>query len=256
MIDKEIIARNFSRSARFYDSYADIQLRAALELLGQVKGKKPSRILEIGCGTGNYTLLLRRQYRDASLRAVDVSEKMIEVAREKLKDEKVDFSVVGYGQKYEPGQVFDLITSNACFQWFEDLESALLEYKNMLNENGMITFSVFGPLTFRELNSSLKKISGGISVEAKRFKTALQIKKILLRNFKKINIKEKIYVEHYPDLASLLRKIKYTGIRGSGLKGKKAFSRGTLDTLEKLYLKKFSVIKTTYQVFFCRVFKA
>ena len=80
-MNKEIIARNFSRCAYLYDRYADVQKKAALEILGQIQDYSFSKILEIGCGTGNYTLLLREKFKRASITALDISRKMIEVAQ-------------------------------------------------------------------------------------------------------------------------------------------------------------------------------
>lgn len=254
-MDKETVIRNFSRYAIFYDRYANIQRQTAWELLGEIKEKKISKILEIGCGTGNYTLLLRDKYKNAELKAIDISKEMIEVAKEKLKDRVVEF-IVADAERKDLDESFDLITSNACFQWFEDLEGSLLKYKNLLNKKGVISFSIFGPLTFWELDSSLKDISGKISIEAARFKTPNQIKRILKINFKKIKIKETRYEESFPRLIDLFNKIKYTGIRGDGLGAKIYFGRRFLSKLEDTYLNKFTRIKATYQVFFYQGLKA
>jgi malonyl-CoA O-methyltransferase len=249
-VDKKVIARNFSRCAFFYDQYANIQRRVAADLLKGIKEKRPSRILEIGCGTGNYTLLLKNKYKDSVLKAIDISQEMINVARDKLKASGIEF-IVTDAEKYDLDESFDLITSNACFQWFADLGESLLKYKGLLNKNGTLSFSIFGPLTFWELDSSLRDISKRVSVEAARFRPLNQIKKLFQLNFKKIEIKEKSYEETLPNLMALLNKIKYTGIRGGSLGGEIFFSPRFLKKLEQVYLTKFGRIKATYQVFFC-----
>lgn len=70
-MDKSNIAHNFSRYAHLYDKYAGVQNQAALELVSSLKNNNFSKILELGCGTGNYTLMLREKFRDARIKAVE-----------------------------------------------------------------------------------------------------------------------------------------------------------------------------------------
>jgi len=262
-MDKKAVIRNFSRYAYVYDRYADVQKRAALELLKEVKNGGFDKILEIGCGTGNYTLLLRDKFRNAGLKAIDISDKMVEVASEKLKMKEVEFLIADAENTGLDGE-FDLITSNACFQWFADLEKALVKYKNLLKKNGVILFSVFGPSTFRELNTSLEYVLENESVYAAGFITKEKIGEILNKHFKEIKIKETRYSEYFFRLKDLLDKIKYSGIRGEGgANGRISFTRKLLKELEKTYLDKFlsanhsgKQIKATYQIFFCAALKA
>ena len=250
-MDKKTIARNFSRYAHAYDQYADAQRMAGLELLNWLKRGRYSSILELGCGTGNYTLLLKSKFRGAEIKAVDISDKMIEVAAKKIQDENIEF-MVSDAEKLNLVREFDLITSNACFHWFGDLEKALLRYKDLLRKDGIILFSLFGPLTFWELNSSLGSVLKDTSIAAAGFISAEKAKRILCDNFKDAEIKEIEYEESFVSLIDLLNKIKYTGVRGNGLGNKFSFNRGALKKIEKVYLNKFRRIKVTYQIFFCR----
>ena len=154
-MDKKIIAKNFSRYASIYDKYADVQMQAALGLIFLAKEDNLKNILEFGCGTGIYTLLLRDKFKRASIRAVDISDKMIAVAQEKLKLKGIEFNVAD-AENISFDQKFDLITSNATVQWFEDLGNSLSKFKSMLKNGGIVSFSAFGPSTFFELNSDTK----------------------------------------------------------------------------------------------------
>lgn len=249
-MDKKTITWNFSRHAHVYDQYADVQRKAGFELLSRIKKGYFNRILEAGCGTGNYTLLLKNKFKDARIKAVDISGKMIEVAGDKLRDRDIELMVLD-AETMDLDEEFDLITSNACFQWFEDLEKALLRYKNLLKEDGVILFSVFGPLTFQELDFSLRRVLRHSSIAAAGFISQEKLENILYDNFKDVMIEEIKYEESFPSLMDLLNKIKYTGIRGCGL-GNKSFNRRTLKEIEQVYLNKFHKIKATYQVFFCQ----
>jgi len=107
--------------------------------------KKPKNILELGCGTGNYTkILLERGYK---VTAIDISGEMLEIAREKCStkflegdirtikiDDKFDcclamFAVMGY------------ITKN------RDIKKTLINIRKHLKTNGIFIFDVWNGLS-------------------------------------------------------------------------------------------------------------
>jgi len=254
-MNKSNIAHNFSRYAHLYDQYAAVQNQAAFELAGSLKNNNFSKILELGCGTGNYTLLLWDRFRGARIKALDISEEMICVARNKLKNKDIEF-VVADAEKIIPDMIdpinFDLITSNACFQWLSDLGKALRGYAKLLRRGGSVNFSIFGPRTFHELDTVLKNVLEESRLDSAYFCNHDSLKEMLKDNFKSVKINEVCYKESFNSLKGLLEKIKYSGIRGNGLSRKVYFSRGLLTRLEKAYRDRFQEIRATYQVFFCR----
>jgi malonyl-CoA O-methyltransferase len=250
-MDKQALMRNFSRYASLYDAYADLQGLASQKLLAGVSGYDFRSILEIGCGTGNYTLLLRERFKPAHIHAVDISKKMVEVAVQKLKARGVQYTVAD-AEKINLKEKFDLITSNACFQWFEDLRQALILYKGLLKDGGLISFSIFGPLTFTELSLSLKYCLRDITLTSANFMDKERLKEIMQENFNAARVEEVKYRESFAALRDLLKKIKYSGIRGNGLNSRTRLNRRLLRQIEEVYLKKFKKIRVTYQVFFCQ----
>lgn len=252
---KETIIRNFSKYAQTYDLYADVQNYAGRELLKWVKKRKVNKILEIGCGTGNYTLLLKDKFRHARIKAIDISERMIEVAVGKINDKRVSF-MISDAQTVSFKEKFDLITANGCFQWFEDLDAALINYERLLKKDGVILFSMFGPRTFWELNISLRQIAKEASIDAADFIGLKRIRQMLSRHFKQVTIEQFRYRESFSSLQDLLNKIKYMGVRGEGLNRRIFLSRQLLKKLEESYLHKFKGIKATYQILLCRGVRA
>lgn len=304
---KEALRKDFSRCAHSYDKYANIQHLAAGELLKELPAKGIRNILEIGCGTGNYTFLLKHKFKAAKITAVDISREMIAVARQKFgaakidtfggvqtppfraekeyaasfallrtfeghRDEvevlsinpetnsglqtgdsrRVDF-VVADAEGMSIADRFDLITANAAFQWFEDIEECMARYKNTLTNNGLLAFSIFGPLTFRELNESLKQaLHEEIRISASYFLTEEELKKILVRHFRRISIRELLIKEEYPSLEELLNKIKYTGVQGNGANSRYFLGRGLLRKIEEIYNLSYGRIEATYQILFCK----
>lgn len=254
-INKDTVARNFSRYAHLYDKYADIQRLAAEELIKELPCNGITNILEIGCGTGNYTWLLRERFKDSSIKALDISKKMIEVAEQKFPEGKIDFVVVD-AEDIDINGKFDLVTSNAAFQWFNNVEGAFARYKKALKKKGGIAFTVFGPLTFLELNQSLREVLGkNVSISSINFLEKGELDTILKRHFKEVWMKELIVKERHSFLGELLNKIKYTGARGRGTNGHFLWREGLLKKIEEVYNTRFGQIEATYQIFFCKAIK-
>lgn len=252
MIDKGVVKRNFSRCAPYYDKYATIQNLCALRLIGKIETTNLRHILELGCGTGNYTRLLRKKFPQAKIRAIDISSEMIKVAQEKMNQKDIDFVAADAEAAYLQ-ENFGLVSSNATFQWFEDLEKALLQYRDLLGKNGLILFSLFGSRTFLELNECLGELLGKtISTNAQNFIEQKRVEAILRRIFKGVMVEDKIYKEKYTSLPALLKKIKYTGVRGQAFAQKVFWSQRMLQALERIYRERYQEIVVTYQAFFCQ----
>lgn len=199
MLDKMVIIRNFSKSAYRYDEYASIQRLAANRLIEEIPENNFKQILEIGCGTGIYTRLLKARFGSSRIRAVDISERMIRVARENIWAENVEFEI-GDAEKIALEEGYDLITSNSAIQWFESIESALRRYSSVLNKGAWFVFSSFGPLTFTELAAALKDIrtDRDLFVASRNFLDKGELQRLLSKFLNKVSVKEIIKQEEYP----------------------------------------------------------
>lgn len=250
--NRDIIEKNFSRYARLYDRYAHIQQMAGRELVKEAVANNVTDILEIGCGTGNYTNLLRGKFADARIVALDISDGMIGIASQKLEGRRIRF-IRADAEELDLYEKFNLITSNAAFQWFDNLEMAIVKYEGLLREEGLMTFSTFGPLTFCELGQSLKEVLGDvITISADNFLDGDALKATLKRYFTNCDVRESVIKERYQSLRDLLKMIKYTGVRGNLMNGPVFWNKHIWDDLEKSYKSRYGQIVASYQIFFCR----
>lgn len=94
MLDKSLVKKHFSRHAKHYDRYADVQADMAdtlIDLLSEAgrvgRFDGGMTILEIGCGTGRLTVELLRRFPGAELTAVDLVPEMIELAQQRVRIE-------------------------------------------------------------------------------------------------------------------------------------------------------------------------
>src|SRR6185437_7219685 len=100
-----------------YLRFADQRTRPAADLLARVPLADPARVIDLGCGPGNSTGLLAARWPAARLEGLDSSPAMIEQARAGgvpaawvLEDVATWVAQAHY----------DLIFSNATFQWLPD----------------------------------------------------------------------------------------------------------------------------------------
>ena len=243
------MSERFSAIAEHYDAYALPQRRAAGELLAFTGPCHPAAILEPGCGTGLYTRLLHAAFPDASLLGIDRSAAMLRRAH--LAAPRVAFRVAD-AETFQEGR-YDLITSNATLQWFVDLPGSLARLAGLLAPGGLLTFSFFGPETYRELDQALCAALGdGVWVTSRRFAAADTVAAILAHIFPRHQIIERTYTQTYPSVRELLRAIKYTGTRGAPAGASIPWTPGRLARVDAAYRAITGDIRASFQVFFCR----
>lgn len=120
----------------------DREERVIFELVGSLMRTRHS-ILEVGCGTGNYTVPLAR--RCAGVAAVDSSPEMRGYLRERLIRERVA------GVEIRPGRLpdglgelgrLDGVLSVGVLNYVEDLEASVRSLAAPLKPGGWIVFTV------------------------------------------------------------------------------------------------------------------
>jgi len=251
MATKHIVERNFSRHAERYDAHTGVQRAIGVKLIERLGSRCFGHILDIGCGTGSYTNLLHERHPAARITGLDLSAEMIRVARDKLAGRGIEF-LVGDAETVTFEAPFDLISSNACFHWFADLERTIAKCASALTENGLLAFSSLGPRTYWELGACLDTVLPAHQpISARSFVDRCALEAILGRHFPGVMVAEETMVEEYRSLLELLNTIKYAGTRGSGLEGV-ALTKTLLNDLEAEYRRRCGSIAATYQVFYCR----
>ncbi|MFQ5672989.1 MAG: methyltransferase domain-containing protein [Nitrospinales bacterium] len=142
------IIESFSKYAKTYDRYAQIQKNMAERLAALLPDPVPETILEIGCGTGVFTRhLLARQVRRLVLN--DIARAMTDRLTHRLAVPENTRIITGNAEKIRFPKV-GLIAANAVFQWFQDPGNTLKRLCGALQPGGGLIFSTLGPKTLRE----------------------------------------------------------------------------------------------------------
>jgi malonyl-CoA O-methyltransferase len=216
---KQSIRRNFARRAGSYDRHAGVQRLMARELLAMVQEElaHPRRILEVGCGTGYLTALLREGHPGGELVALDLDAALIEQARRRLPPDSRVSWLVADGESFSQGG-FDLIIANATFQWFTNPGATLRAYFQALNPGGCVAFSTLGPETFGELDVSLRQAAAAMNLDAvpeitaRRFLNSRNWEGLLTRaGFSQVHLSRQIITAHFPTVLEFLRALKAMG---------------------------------------------
>ena len=98
-----------------YLRFTDERLRPALDLLAQVPLGAPASVVDLGCGPGNVTAILRQRFPEAQLLGVDASVAMLQKARAAVPEARF---IEGDFATWAPdGPAPDLIYSNAALHW-------------------------------------------------------------------------------------------------------------------------------------------
>lgn len=116
---------------------------ATFRIVGNVRGKG---VLDLSCGEGYNTRILAK--RGAKVVGVDFSEKMIELARQTEKREKLGTSYYvsdATDLKEFKNESFDVVTCIMALMDVERYEDAISEVARVLRKHGRFVFSITHP---------------------------------------------------------------------------------------------------------------
>ena len=117
-----------------------IDRRWRREAIDALKPFAPQTILDIATGTGDFAILAARRLKPDSIIGVDISEGMMDVGREKVKQEGLDNTISFKKDDCTAltfdDDSFDAVTVAYGARNFEDLEAGLREMCRVLHPGG------------------------------------------------------------------------------------------------------------------------
>lgn len=141
---------HFDRMARWYDrNYGytlaftkyKIKKKAAhfLNLVKSFQLEKNSKILEVGCGTGAYTIEIAKNLGASKMVAIDISPKIIKVAKEKTNSSNVSYQVKSIYRTGFNDNSFDIVFGFYVFHHLEP-RKAIEEITRIIKPGGLAFF--------------------------------------------------------------------------------------------------------------------
>ena len=114
---------------------------------------RPKVMLDIATGTGDFAILAAGMLRPVTLIGADISEKMMEIGRQKIEKEKLD-SVISFKKEdcmnlSFADNTFDAITAAFGIRNFSDLNKGLGEMCRVLKKGGHLSIvELTSPVSF------------------------------------------------------------------------------------------------------------
>ncbi|GCF95332.1 methyltransferase [Enterococcus florum] len=116
--------------------------RTLEKLLPDFNGK---RVLDLGCGYG-WHCIYAAEHGAKSVVGVDISSRMLEVAREKTPFESVTYVQGSIDALDFPADQFDIVLSSLAFHYLPSFEKIAQQVHAYLSEGGRFVFSVEHPI--------------------------------------------------------------------------------------------------------------
>jgi malonyl-CoA O-methyltransferase len=214
LFDRNHVRRAFARAASSYHAAAVLQQEVAkrlLESLDYLEDKQPQVVLDVGSGPGHSSAAMKKRWPKAQVIALDLAQPMLVEARKQAGWWR-PFSRVCADARALPlaDNSVDVIFSNLCLQWVEDLPAVFAGFRRVLKPGGLLVCSTFGHDTLVELRAAFAQADDTEHVS--RFVEIAQFGDALLAaGFRDPVLDRDMFTLTYDDLPALMRELKAIG---------------------------------------------
>ena len=128
-------------NAKQYSKFEKERTLPAIDLANSINSDNVRTALDIGCGIGNSTAVLKKRFPNAKVIGSDNSDDMLNAARKnnpELEFIKLDArkDIINISDRY------DVVFSNACIQWIPDHRHLIKRLMGLLEENGTLAIQI------------------------------------------------------------------------------------------------------------------
>ena len=237
ILNKRQLRNSFERASAGYDEASMLQREVNDRMLSRLDYIKcnPRTILDAGSGTGYGGRKLENRYPDSGIIALDLALAMHYQARPTAPSWwRQMFSIQKNTTNYVCGDIEQLpirdssigmVWSNLSLQWCNNIEQTFSEMHRVLQPEGLLMFSTFGPDTLHELRQAFLGMDANSHVN--HFIDMHDIGDILVHNGFSMPVMDMEYITlTYDDVISVMRELKAMGAhnvlqdRKRGLTGK------------------------------------
>lgn len=224
LYDTRQVRRAFSRAASGYDAAAQLQHAVEARLLDMLdyrddpslRSEPPRVVVDLGCGPGRASAAMQKRWPKARVLALDLALPMLREARSSPKR-----GINLFARRPQPvcadaralplaENSVDVLFSNLCLQWVEDLDAVFAGFRRVLKPRGMLLLSIFGPDTLWELREAFARADEAPHVSP--FADIAGVGDALVRaGFHQPVLEREVETTAYPDLAALMRELRAIG---------------------------------------------
>lgn len=224
LFDTRQVRRAFDRAASTYDQAAALQrevgsrLAESLDYLDDpsLARSAPELVVDVGSGPGHQAAALQARWPKAQVVAVDIAPGMLAQVRGQGGRRLNPFA-----RRPEPlcadaralplaDRSVDVLFSNLCLQWIDDLAGVLAGFRRVLKPDGMLLVSTFGHDTLVELRGAFAAADGAPHVSP--FVQIGQFGDALIEaGFKDPVLDRDVFHGAEPDMAAVMRNLRELG---------------------------------------------
>lgn len=126
----------FDKWAKSYDNFIFkwFMRKAQKDSINMITKKNFSAI-DVSCGTGEGLLMLMERTKN-KLAGIDLSPEMIKIAKQKIKDPKIELKQANVEKIPYKDNSFDVVLSTEAFHHYTQPEKSLKEMKRVLKKDG------------------------------------------------------------------------------------------------------------------------
>lgn len=224
VFDTQQVRRAFSRSASHYDAAAQLQhevesrLLESLDYLNDpaIARAPPQVVLDLGCGPGRAAAAMRQRWPRARVLALDLALPMLRETRKRSSSwrnalqKPVGLVCADVRALPLAEGCVDVLFSNLCLQWVEDLPAVFAGFRRVLKPGGLLLVSSFGPDTLFELRGAFAAADAVPHVSP--FASMAQFGDALMHaGFRNPVLDRDEFVTTYRDLPALMRELRAIG---------------------------------------------
>ncbi len=181
LFDVRQVRRAFSRASASYEAASQLQQATEARLLESLDylddpglaRTPPERVLDLGAGTGRASRAMQKRWPKAQVISLDLALPMLRQARDAARraggwlPPLLTAEWLSNPFARAPQQVcadaralpladasVDVLFSNLCLQWVDDLDAVFAEFRRVLRPDGLMLVSTFGPETLWELREA------------------------------------------------------------------------------------------------------
>lgn len=215
-INKQAVQASFSKAAKHYDQFADLQREIGhrlIEMIPRIESNN-CQILDLGCGTGYFSEILSNHFLDNSdnpmtLTCFDLSPDMLLQAEQRNIPQgrfvEGDIDALPFTDNK-----FDLVFSNLVVQWSEKLSASLKQTKNALKKGGVFCFTTLLNGTLNELQQAWKSVDDNEHVNGFLPESAVVLA-LKEAGFNHVTVITETRIKKFPEVISVMRALKGIG---------------------------------------------